>query len=174
MSKMEPRGRLGAALGKGERERERGLRCAWRGAGAVAGIGTTAPEAPPEDPGHRARQQPPRWPGKTAERPAGGGTQRATWPRPRTERAKRLETESSAHLRGDTAQEDRPTQEGEGPGHQAGTMIEGPQSPKGPQVANKPECAERCVSRFQGDAGVKFLMDNIRQRQSCVCTQWIG
>ena len=27
-------------------------------------------------------------------------------------------------------------------------------------MANKPEFAERCVSDFQGDAGIEFLIDN--------------
>ena len=41
LSKMKWRGRLGASLGRGEREREQVRRCARRGAGPMAEIGTT-------------------------------------------------------------------------------------------------------------------------------------
>ena len=66
---------------------------------------------------------------------------------------------TSARLRGDTVQkkktevtarENRPTREGEGPEPQAETKSEVPEGPEGPKVANKPEFAERCVSRFPG------------------------
>ena len=40
-------------------------------------------------------------------------------------------------------------------------MIWGPESREGPQAANKPEFAERCVPDFQGDAGMKFLTGNL-------------
>ena len=50
----------------------------------------------------------------------------------------------------DTAQKDRKPLEGEGPGLQARTWIQGPESPEGPQLFNKPEFAERCVSRIPG------------------------
>ena len=63
------------------------------------------------------------------------------WPRHKTEHVKRLRTNTSARLRRGTVQketegtvrENRPTQEGEGPGPQAGTRIQGPVSPEGPQ-----------------------------------------
>ena len=79
-------------------------------------------------------------------RPDGGGTPRGTWPSPKTERVKRLRTDMSAHLREDT--DEKKKREARRPGPKAGTMIQGPESPEGPQVANKQDFAERCVSRF--------------------------
>ena len=73
---MEPRRRLGAALGGGERE-----------AGPVAGIGTTGSG----EPEHHARRRPKRWPRKTTVRPADGGTQNETWPTHKTVRPKQLQ-----------------------------------------------------------------------------------
>ena len=85
------------------------------------------------------------------------GTQNETWQRLETKRAKRLRTDMGARLKMDTDQangghgaESRPAQEGQGRGPQAGTWIQGPESPEGPQVASKPEFAERSVSRFPG------------------------
>ena len=65
------------------------------------GSGPQAPEALPGEPGRHAQQQLPRWPRKTAVWPDGGGIPDGTWPRLRTE----LKTDTSARLRGDTAQE---------------------------------------------------------------------
>ena len=44
----------------------------------------------------------------------------------------------------------RRTQEEGGQGPQAETLIQGQESPEGPQAASKPEFAERGVSRFPG------------------------
>ena len=75
-------------------------------------------------------------------------------------RVKRLRTNTQAHASEGTrsrkkktevtARENRPTREGEGPEPQAETKSEVPEGPEGPKVANKPEFAERCVSRFPG------------------------
>ena len=71
--------------------------------------------------------------GQTAVRPDGGGTPHGTWPSPKTERVRRLRTNTSARPRARRVQrENTPTQEREGPG------------------ANKREFAECCVSRFPG------------------------
>ena len=117
----------GASRTAGSGLGQRGAR-ARAGAGADvrearSRIGTTDSKAPPGEPEHHAQQRLPRWPGKTAERPAAGGTQHGTWPRPRTDRAKQLETDSSASLRGDTAQENG--------GHGAGRQCVSIKSPAG-------------------------------------------
>ena len=57
-----------------------------------------ARQAEPQVPGHHAQQHLPRWPGRTAVQPDGGGTPHGTWPRPETERVKRLRTNTSARL----------------------------------------------------------------------------
>ena len=61
-------------------------------------------DAPPGEPGHHAQQRLPRWPGRTAARPDGGGTPHGTRPRAETERVRRRRTNTSARLRGDTVQ----------------------------------------------------------------------
>ena len=78
LSTMEPRGRLGAALGRGERERERRRKSAVRGAGPRQGARPRTLEAPPREPERHARRHPPSWPEKPAESPAAGAAQNET------------------------------------------------------------------------------------------------
>ena len=63
--------------------------------------------------------------------------------------------------RGGTTQESRPTQEREGPGPQAGIMIQGPESGRAASGQQGPNLPGAAFPDFQGDAGMKFLTDNL-------------
>ena len=162
-----------AGSGLGERERERERRCARRGAGPAQGSGPQAPETRPGEPGNHAQQRLPRWPGMTAERPDGGETQHGTWPRPRTKQTRAHASEETRPRKTeDTAQEDRKPQEGEGPGPLAGTRIQGPESQEGRKWPTSPNLPSAAFPDFQGDAGVKFLTDDLG-RDKVTLAQWI-
>ena len=112
----------------------------------MAGIGT-----PGSGSASHAQQWLPRLPGRTTEQPTCGQTQPGTWPRPGTERVKRLRTDKSARLTEDTARENKPTQERERAQGPSKNWHSGSKESGRAASANKPEFAERC----------KFLIGNL-------------
>ena len=144
----------GSGLGQRESRSVSGAGGA-RGEGQVLwqGSGPQVPEAPPGEPGHHAQQRLPDWPGRTAARPMAKPQKRARETAEKKQKRTKAHASEEAQTReektGATTQESGPAQE-RGPGPRARTMILGPESPEGPQAANKPEFAEHCVSRFPG------------------------
>ena len=102
--------------------------------------------------------------------PDGGGTSARDMVKPQNQARETAENrQQRTHQRrhspekrnGRTTQESKPAQE-RGP-REPGRNYDsvGPESPEGPQAANKPEFASAVFADFQGNAGVKFLKDNL-------------
>ena len=61
----------------------------------------------------------------------------------------------------------------EGAGPQAGIMIQVQRVQKGRERPTSPNLPGAAFPDFQGDAGTKFLTDNLRRDKVCVCAGWI-
>ena len=98
---------------------------------------------------YRAQQRLPGPPGRTTERAEGLGPREQTW----------AHTRQRGHgpgKRRTRRRESRPTQEGEGPGPQAGTKILGLESPgSGRKRPTSPNLPSAAFPDFEGDAGMK-------------------
>ena len=120
--------------------------------GARAANGPRTPETPPRETERHEPQRLPRWP----EKPAAGAAQSETWATHETERAERLQTNTSARLKDNTVQ----GKEGHRRDNDQGTTEGRAWAESGPRAAGR-AAQGAAFPDFQGDAGVQPLEDNL-------------
>ena len=159
LSRMKPRERLGAAMGKGERERDRGRKSAAGRARSAAEIGAMSREGASK----RDRRPFVTTSSRDANEASCTANSRSCSDRPRTKRdaqngCKRHTLKTTRSRRRGTPAHQRPENHRR---ERLRVRIQRVWKGRGPTCANLPGAA---FPDFQGDAGVKLLEDNLGLR----------